>query len=145
MLRVLAEQSGNLLNISELSSDSIDVARETLKNRLFLLENTFVIRQITPYSNNVRSELVKMPKVFFEDNGIRNCLLNQFEITENGLETTILNDFSHSYRFEKIQFYRTKDQKEIDFILDSTPYEVKMAYNGKRLNALHFFHEKYGS
>lgn len=145
MVSILAEQSGNLLNISELSSDSIDVARETLKNRLFLLENTFVIRQITPYSNNVRSELVKMPKVFFEDNGIRNCLLNQFEITGNGLETAILNDFSHSYRFEKIQFYRTKDQKEIDFILDSTPYEVKMAYNGKRLNALHFFHEKYGT
>ena len=145
MLIILAEQSGNLLNISELSSDSVDVARETLKNRLFLLENTFVIRQITPYSNNVRSELVKMPKVFFEDNGIRNALLNTFEITGNGLETVILNDLSHSYRFGKIQFYRTKDQKEIDFILDSIPYEVKMAYNGKRLNALDFFHEKYGT
>ena len=143
MLKVLADQSWQLLNISELAWDSIWISRETLNNWLLLLENTFVINQIRPFSKNVRSELNKMPKVFFEDNWIRNTLLNNFDVAWNWFETSIFNDLSHSYRFENILFYRTKDKKEIDFILDWMPYEVKLDYNGKKLTALEFFQEKY--
>lgn len=143
MLVALWDQSWQLLNVSELAWDSIWVARETLNNWLLLLENTFVISHIKPFSKNVRSELTKMPKVFFEDNWIRNTLLNNFEITWGGFETSIFNDLSHSYRFDNIQFYRTKEKKEIDFVLDWIPYEVKLNYNGKRLTALEFFREKY--
>ena len=143
MLKVLADQSWQLLNISELAWDSIWISRETLNNWLLLLENTFVINQIRPFSKNVRSELIKMPKVFFEDNWIRNTLLNNFDVAWNWFETSIFNDLSHSYRFENILFYRTKDKKEIDFILDWMPYEVKLDYNGKKLTALEFFQEKY--
>ena len=144
LLIVLADQSWQLLNISELANDSIWISRETLKNWLLLLENTFVINQIKPFSKNISSELIKMPKVFFEDSWIRNSLLDNFEITWNWFETTIYDDISHSYRFKNIQFYRTQDKKEIDFILDSKPYEVKLSYNGKKLTALDFFEQKYG-
>ena len=128
-----------------MSADAIGINRETLKEWLFLLSNTFILDTITPYSKNVRSELVKMPKLFFHDNGIRNYLLDCYILDGAGLETAFWGDLLHSARFQKIQFYRTQDKKEIDFILDSVPYEVKMAYNGKRLNALDFFHEKYGT
>ncbi len=144
MLMVLADQSWQLLNISELAWDSIWVSRETLNKWLLLLENTFVTKQIRPFSKNVRSELTKMPKIFFEDNWIKNVFLNNFEVTWNWFETSIFNDLSHSYRFENIQFYRTKDKQEIDLILEWIPYEIKLTYNGKRLTALEFFQEKYG-
>lgn len=142
-LKILADQSWSLLNISELASDAIWINRETLKSWLFLLENTFIIWTITPFSNNLRSELIKMPKIFFCDNGIRNYLLNRYEMDWSGFETTFFGDMAHSYRFKKIQFYRTQDKKEIDFILNETPYELKLNYNGKKLIALDFFKEKY--
>jgi len=132
-----------LLNISELSSDSVGVARETINNRLLLLENTFVINKISTFSQNIRSELIKMPKLFFADTGIRNMLLNQFEIDGACLENAIFSDLFHSHRFENIKFYRTQDKKEIDFIIDEIPYEVKLNYNGKTLTSLEFFEKKY--
>jgi predicted AAA+ superfamily ATPase len=131
------------LNISELSSDAIGINRETLKDWLLLLTNTFIIDTITPYSKNIRSELVKMPKLFFHDNGVRNYLLDHYELDGAGLETTFFGDMAHSYRFKNIQFYRTQDKKEIDFILDTIPYELKLHYTGKKLLALDFFQEKY--
>ena len=142
-LKILANQSWNLLNISELSSDAIGINRETLKDWLLLLTNTFIIDTITPYSKNIRSELVKMPKLFFHDNGVRNYLLDHYELDGAGLETTFFGDMAHSYRFKNIQFYRTQDKKEIDFILDTIPYELKLHYTGKKLLALDFFQEKY--
>lgn len=132
-----------MLNISELSSDSVGVARETINNRLLLLENTFVINKISTFSQNIRSELIKMPKLFFADTGIRNMLLNQFEIDGACLENAIFSDLFHSHRFENIKFYRTQDKKEIDFIIDEIPYEVKLNYNGKPLTALEYFEKKY--
>jgi len=44
---------------------------------------------------------------------------------------------------EKINFYRTQDKKEIDFILDGIPFEVKLNYNNKKLTALDYFERKY--
>ena len=142
-LKILADQSWNLLNISELSSDAIGINRETLKDWLFLLTNTFIIDTITPYSRSIRSELVKMPKLFFHDNGVRNYLLDRYELDGAGFETTFFWDMAHSYRFKNIQFYRTQDKKEIDFMLDTIPYELKLHYTGKKLLTLDFFQEKY--
>jgi len=44
---------------------------------------------------------------------------------------------------EKICFYRTQDKKEIDFIIDGKPVELKTAYNGSKLTALDYFKENY--
>ena len=84
-----------------------------------------------------------MPKVFFIDNGIRNFIDNDFELTGNSFENSFFNYLNNSYKYEKIHFYRTQDKKEIDFILDANPYELKLSYNGKPLTALNYFKEKY--
>ena len=60
------------------------------------------------------------------------------------MENAIYNDIHHSYRFDKqIHFYRTKDKKEIDFIFDKQPFEVKLSYDGKRLSALEYYKSMY--
>ncbi|MCK9467354.1 MAG: ATP-binding protein [Candidatus Absconditabacterales bacterium] len=141
-LKILADQSGSLLNISEFST-TIGITQNTLNERLFLLENTFVIQLIRPFSNNIRGELTKMPKIFFIDNGIRNFINNSYEIEGNSLENSFFSHINNSYKFKKIQFYRTQDKKEIDFILDGEPYEVKTNYKGKSLTPLNYFGEKY--
>ena len=43
MLKILAERSGNLLNIAEISQ-TCGLARETVENYLFILENTYIIK-----------------------------------------------------------------------------------------------------
>lgn len=136
-LKILADQSWSLLNISEFST-TIGITQNTLNERLFLLENTFVIQLIRPFSNNIRWELTKMPKIFFIDNGIRNFINNSYEIEWNSLENSFFSHINNSYKFKKIQFYRTQDKKEIDFILDWEPYEVKTNYKGKSLTSLRF-------
>lgn len=144
LLKLLASQSWNLLNISELAWDSVWISRETLSDWLLLLENTFIVHRITPFSWNVRSEVVKMPKIFMADTGIRNSILKNFDIDGPWFENAFFADMMHSYRFDNIQFYRTQDKKEIDFILDWNPFELKLAYKWKKLNALNFFELKYG-
>jgi predicted AAA+ superfamily ATPase len=70
-----------------------------------------------------------MPKVFFIDNGIRNFIDNNFDLSGNGFENSFFNTINHGYKADKINFYRTQDKKEIDFILDGKPYELKLHYH----------------
>ena len=142
MVRILASQAGNLLNISELSRTA-GVTINTINEWLFLLENTFVVKLIRPFSGNIRSELSKMPKLYFIDTGLKNSIENSFEITGNGFENSFFSYVNHGYKTEKLSFYRTQDKKEIDFIVDGTPYELKTAYNGGKLTALDYFKENY--
>jgi len=142
LIKILANQSGNLLNINELAN-TVWITEKTTNNWLFLLENTFVIKLIKPFSTNIRWELTKMPKIFFIDNGIRNAIDEDFKINWDNFETSIFAYINNSYLTEKINFYRTQDKKEIDFILNKSPYEVKLNFNYKKLTALDFFENKY--
>lgn len=142
LIKIIANQAWNLVNISEISN-TVWITIKTLNEWIFLLENTFVIKLITPFSTNLRWELTKMPKLFFIDNGIRNFCDNNFEITWNSFENIFFNFINNSYKSEKINFYRTQDKKEIDFILDSIPYELKINYNWKNVTSLNYFEEKY--
>jgi len=142
LLKVLANQSGKLFNISEIAN-TINISINTLNDWIFLLENTFVIKLITPFSTNIRWEIKKMPKIFFIDNWIRNFIDNNFELNWDSFENIFFNHINNSYLFEKINFYRTTDKKEIDFILDWIPYELKLNYNWKKITALEYFKQKY--
>jgi predicted AAA+ superfamily ATPase len=142
MLKLLASQVWSLVNVSEFSN-TLNIEQRTFNERVFLLDNTFVIKIISPFSTNMRWELTKMPKIYFVDNGIRNFCIDDFEITGNSFENSFFNHINNSYYGEHINFYRTQDKKEIDFVIDRIPYELKLSYNGKSLTALDYFYEKY--
>ena len=72
-LRILADQAGNLLNIDNLAS-SAGISRETVYDYLILLEGTYIVRRLNPFFRNLKNELTKMPKIYFEDNGVFNYL-----------------------------------------------------------------------
>jgi hypothetical protein len=57
---------------------------------------------------------------------------------ENSFFCYINND----YKAKHINFFRTKEKQEIDFVLDSIPYELKLKYEGKGLLALSTFEKK---
>ncbi|MFH1657385.1 MAG: ATP-binding protein [bacterium] len=154
LLRLLSVQSGNLLNVLELS-DSLNLAQQTVEDYLFLLENTYIIRRIYPFHKNLRSELTKMPKVFLEDTGIANILANKSfaNILDGRLfENSVYANLRRNIEVDNIYFWRTNKGQEIDFIVDKahkennkelTPIEVKLNYSRKMMKNLIYFGEKY--
>jgi len=149
LLRVLAGQTGNLLNVDEISS-SVKMAKETVYRYLTLLEGTYIARRLPPFFRNVRSELTKMPKIYFEDNGILNYLrYNDVIETVDGqaLENCIYTEFRKLAGFNNLKYWRTQTKQEVDFIVNIRgklfAFESKMNYIGKRLSSLEYFSKKY--
>ncbi|MEF2175719.1 MAG: ATP-binding protein, partial [Candidatus Absconditabacteria bacterium] len=102
LLELLASQSGNLVNISELSN-TLNIHKQTVEKYLFLLENTYIIRLVNPFYSNLRNELFKTPKIFFIDTGIMNLLWMKSlpkEILGNIFETCIFSEYLKSNIFQ---------------------------------------------
>ena len=148
LVEVLASQSGQLLNILELSN-TLGINRETILEYLDLLENTFIIRRIKPFHKNLRSELSKNPKVYFLDTGMMHILwLKEFPkvILGNVFETFVFLELMKSNK--KINFWRTTNKQEVDFVLldnKNKPYgiEAKYNFNKQKTKNLKFFTEEY--
>jgi predicted AAA+ superfamily ATPase len=148
-LRILADQAGNLLNIDELAS-SIGIARETVYDYLILLEGTYIARRLTPYFKNLRSELTKMPKIYFEDSGILNYLkYNDIVEKVSGelFENCIYAELRKAVGLEALRYWRTQSKQEIDFVIDHKrqlfTLEVKKIYSGQKTTSLEYFSQKY--
>ena len=149
LLETLACQSGNLLDITELSN-TCNIAKQTIEKYLFILENTYIIKLIRPYNKNIRSELFKTPKIFFYDSGLMQILWLkelQKEIIGNVFGTTIFAELAKKYKKDNIFYWRTKDKKEIDFILKNKnkilPIEVKLNFEQFNPKNINYFREKY--
>lgn len=149
LVEILAAQTGNLVNISELSG-TIGLAKQTVEEYLFILEHTYVIKLLHPYFNNIRSELTKMPKVFFEDSGVANIIENRSfsnKITGSLFENSVFSELRKQFETECLHFWRTNKNQEVDFVIDKIkviPMEVKLLFREKDLTSLKYFVEKYG-
>lgn len=148
LLRFLASQNGQLVNINELS-DSLNIARQTIEEYLFILENTYIIKLLRPFYKNIRSELTKMPKVYFEDLGILNLLKNKALATDfdgTDFENSIYAYLRRIAKTDNLNFWRTQSGQEIDFVVNNrkiSPIEVKLEYSDKKMKNLLYFGNKY--
>lgn len=146
LLELLASQSGQLLNVLEVSN-TLKINRETIFEYLDLLENTFIIKRITPFHKNLRSEISKNPKVFFLDIGMMHLLwLKEFPkvIFGNSFETFVFLELMKVGK--RINFWRTTNKQEIDFIVNSKELyaiEVKSNFQNSDNRTLNFFSENY--
>jgi len=148
-LRILADQAGNLLNIDELAS-STGIARDTVYDYLILLEGTYIARRLTPYFKNLRSELTKMPKIYFEDSGILNYLkFNDIVEKVSGelFENCIYTELRKAVGLDALRYWRTQSKQEIDFVIQHRrqlfTLEVKKIYSGQKTASLEYFSQKY--
>ena len=137
LLRILASQTGNLLNMYELAN-TLRVSHSAIENYIYILKKCFYIHLIKPFYANIRKELSKMPKVFFNDLGLKNILLNYFDpVTQRIdkgelLENYIFTRLRDLYHYNNINFWRTTQGNEIDFIVSESfrkgkAYEVKFS------------------
>lgn len=145
-VRYLAIQNGGLMNVNE-ASKTLNINQRTARKYLHYLESTFVIKKLSPFFTNAMKELVKMPKVYFLDLGLRNFVVSDFlpfsERSDRGalLENFVLNEMGFKLKLaEKINFWRSKDGRhEVDFVVrrggDLVPIEVKSSNNDLKINS----------
>ncbi len=135
LIRLLSSQIGSLINKDELSN-TLGIHKNTLDNYLFFLEQTFVLDFVRPFYRNPRKELLKNPKVYFRDLGMRNYTIGSFGDFEFRPDKgSLFENFSYLCLREKlspsvpIHFWRTKAGAEVDFVilqgLKPIPFEIK--------------------
>jgi len=125
LLRLLALQVGNEVSYAELGT-IIGIDRRTVQSYISVLEQAFVVFTLSGFSRNLRKEVGKTQKIYFYDVGARNALLQAFAplslrndvgvLWENFCVVEFLKKANHSRIFSNRYFWRTYDQKEIDYI-----------------------------
>ena len=129
LLSLLAVRNSSLLNFSELSR-STAIPQTTLKRYMSLLETTFLIQTVPPWSGNLTKRLVKSPKIFLTDTGLLGHLLGlraNPEINDSPYLGPLLENFvimelqkQISWCQERTQLFhfRTQTGQEVDIILE---------------------------
>ncbi len=124
LVGMLAYASGQLVNVNELAF-SLRVERKTVEQYLHILTETFISVQVRPFFRNARKELVKMPKVYMLDTGLRNFATNnlapfrsradQGALFENTLASELVKCLGPT---EEVHFWRTHHGAEVDFVIE---------------------------
>ena len=127
-LRLCAGRIGSLFNASELASE-VGVASHTITSWLSVLEASYVVTLLHPYSGNARKRLVKSPKLYFCDTGLACYLLGiespeqlardkmRGHLFENLIVTEALKSRFNRGKEANLYFYRDSNKNEIDLLL----------------------------
>ena len=138
LLQLIAFQIGKEVSLSELGT-SLGMSKNTVERYLDLLEKAFVLQRLSGFSRNLRNEITKNCRYYFLDNGVRNALINNFnllvqrndagELWENYIiierlkRQEYLTDTANNY------FWRTYTKHELDFVEEREGrlfgYEIK--------------------
>jgi hypothetical protein len=149
-LTLLAQFSGHQLNMSTMAR-ALEISVSTVKDYLDIIHQTFLWRNLPPYTKNPLKKMQKTKKGFFRDTGVLHYFLKitdldrllihpvagfSFEsfVTEEiirGLQTTMTTQLDFAY-------YRTIDKSEVDLVIEGpfgiVPVEIKLNSVVKRIS-----------
>jgi uncharacterized protein len=74
LVRMVAVVQGAVANVARLAA-SLGCSTTAVSDALDVLEHTFIIRRLPPFSANLRKRLVKAPKLYVRDSGLLLALL----------------------------------------------------------------------
>ncbi len=142
LIEYLAINNGQKIKYSDIGQICSLRYKEVL-NYIELLKETYLIIDLRPFFSNKNSELVKIPKIYFIDNGVRNYFINNFNPVnrrnDSGFlfEGFVLSELLKSgVKTDVIKFWQDKNKHEVDIILDfitkQIPIEIKYKENLKR-------------
>lgn len=130
---MLAHYHGNIFNASEIGG-SLGIAHTTARHYLDILTGTFMIRELSPWIENLDKRQIKSPKIYFRDSGIFHSLIGittQTSLRNNpklgasweGIALEEVIRF-HAATPQEVYFWGVHNQAELDLLI------IK---NGKRL------------
>ena|GEM_PF-2389868 len=129
MLSILANRTSNLLDYSNMGN-LLKLNRKTIAKYMNILLETFVVLELQPFFKNIEKRVVKTPKIYFLDTGIRNQISGSFsleiledrgemgKIAEQAILVEVMKLLHYSGYPFNIYFYRTHSGAEIDLVLE---------------------------
>lgn len=150
-VEMVLAQSGGVFEATRFASPC-EISRTTVVNYLRVLEDTFVVQVVRPYSARRASEIVAAPKVYGFDTGFV-CLLKGWDRLRNedrGVlwEHYVLNEYLARAQDHLVRYWRDKRGHEIDFVLayrggSTTAIECKWQAAGFDARNLKAFRSRY--
>ena len=145
--RYLAFSIGEIISYDKISSN-LNISFQTVKKYLDAMEKSYLIYRVPPFFTNKKKEIVKQPKLYFVDTGLRNVISKKFEVNIDGklFENYVLTELLKMGFTPK--YWRTKSKAEVDFIVEKEnniiPIEVKIQTEfGKIERGMQSFIEAY--
>lgn len=152
-ITAVAARTAQLVNYASIATDA-GIDQTTAKHWLSILEALGIIFYLHPYSNTVLKRTIRKAKLYFYDTALV-CYLTKWLSAEtammgamNGalLETYVVSEIMKSYRHAGLDvplyYYRDKDGREIDLLLERDghlhPIEIKKSALPKRSDARAF-------
>ncbi len=146
LLKALALQIGSQVSYNEVGG-LVGLDSKTVEKYIDILEKSFIVFRLSSFSRNLRNELKASRKIYFWDMGIRNAVIGNFLQVENRQDTGSLWEnfviaermkaLCYQDRFVASWFWRTRQQKEIDYIEEKNgqikAFEIK--WNPKKADA----------
>jgi len=121
LMRAACLRLGNIVNQTELARDA-GLTRSTVQRYLNLLETSYQVMRLEPYSVNRTKRLVKSPKLYWSDTGLALHLAQGATVSGAHLENIVCTDL-FSWRETDvarpaIMFWRTSAGDEVDFVIE---------------------------
>jgi predicted AAA+ superfamily ATPase len=139
-VRICAGRAGNLVNLSAIANET-GVAVGTVKSWIAVLEASYIVFLLQPFSDNINKRMIKSPKIYFFDVGLLCFLLgiedaNQLSrdplrgaIFENMVVVELMKKRFNKGLDSNLFFYRDSNHSEVDIIrrhgMDLQPIEIK--------------------
>ena len=128
LLKLLVLRTGQLLNISNLASDT-GLHRETVEHYIAVLERIFLVRRLPAWHSNASKRLLRSPKVYFLDSGLAATLAGltvdnwnddrgrMGHLLESFALQQLIAQFAWSDPDLSFWHYRDKDSVEVDLVI----------------------------
>ena len=117
---LLLANSGGMFEATRFTAPC-EVTRGTIANYLAVLEQTFVVHIIRPFSTHKHTEIVMAPKVYGFDTGFVCYAKGQRELRPEDLglmwEQCVLNEIHAQLQTHSINYWRDKHGHEVDFVM----------------------------
>lgn len=123
-LNTMAENSGNILDFSKISTKS-KVSRSSIIRFIEILEDTLIGYRLEVFDKSESADIIKHPKFYFFDTGVLNGIVDDFSpskerrgiLFEHLVLAQLYNSAAALDEKIEISYFRTRHGVEVDFII----------------------------
>lgn len=136
-VRLCAGRVGQLVNLTSLGNDA-GVSHATARAWLDLLQTSYIVHVLPPWSTNTSKRLVKSPKLYFHDVGLACWLLGLRSAEQVARDPLYGSLFENMVVMEALKTrFNQGESAELYFYRDATGREVDLLIpSGRRLRAV---------
>ncbi|MEI6728382.1 MAG: ATP-binding protein [bacterium] len=143
LVKLLAHQVGSEVSHNSLAN-TLGISSLTVEKYLDILQKSFIIYKLPPFTKSLKSEIKNKPKYYFYDTGVLNTLLDNYDLQrsdkylggvwENFVIIEKIKQDNLMQTKSKFFYWRNKGGAEIDLVVkngdDLNCFEIK--FNPKK-------------